>query len=294
MKKAIVIRAFSADPGFHAAADFLRSEADFACCFDEAAELGFEAVQLFLSPQGYLSLESDDLRAESIARLARSRGVELTSLEIEPFSFSLTDDDAEVRKQGERMVLRALEMAALMQAPGVLVVPGYVGLPWDASAKPVRYDLAYDRLHEALQTLAPAAEELGVTVLIENIWNMFLLSPLEMRRLIDEVASPRVAVLFDTGNVVQFGFPEQWIRILGSRIREVHLKDFRRAVGTVEGFVSLLEGDVDWPEVMAALDEIAFDGFLTAEVFPYRHHGDAVLLHTSETMDRLMGRDRRN
>ena len=101
--------------------------------------------------------------------------------------------------------------------------------------RPVRYDLAYDRLRSSLQTLGAAAEELAVTILIENIWNMFLLSPLEMRRLIDEVASPHVGVLFDTGNVVQFGFPEQWIRILGPRIKEVHLKDFRRAVGTVRG-----------------------------------------------------------
>jgi len=290
MKKAIVIRAFSADPDFLAAADFLQNEDDFARCFDRAVEFGFEAVQLFLSPQGYLSPESDDRRAEGIARSARSSGIELTSLEIEPFSFSLTDDDPDVRRQGESTVRRAMQVAAAMEAPGVLVIPGYVGLPWDPSAKPVRYDLAYERLRESLRTLAPTAEELGVTVMIENIWNMFLLSPLEIRGLIDEVASPRVGVLFDTGNVVQFGFPEQWIRILGSRIREVHLKDFRRAVGTVEGFVSLLEGDVDWPEVVAALAEIGYDGFLTAEVFPYSHHGDAVLAHTSETMDRLMNR----
>jgi hexulose-6-phosphate isomerase len=111
-----------------------------------------------------------------------------------------------------------------------------------------------------------------------------------MRSLVDEAASPRVGVLFDTGNIVQFGFPEQWIRILGSRIKEVHLKDFRRATGTISGFVSLLEGDVNWPEVMAALDEISYEGFLTAEVFPYAHHGEAVLAHTSETMNRLMKR----
>lgn len=290
MKKAIAIRAFSADPDFLAAADFLQNEDDFARCFDRAVEFGFDAVQLYLSPQGYLSLETDDRRAEGVARRVRASGIELTSLEIEPFSFSLTDDDADVRRQGESTVRRAMQMAAVMGSPGALVIPGYVGLPWDPSAKPVRYDAAYERLRESLQTLAPTAEELGVTIIIENIWNMFLLSPLEMRAMVDEVGSARVGVLFDTGNVVQFGFPEQWIRILGSRIREVHLKDFRRAVGTVEGFVSLLEGDVDWPEVMAALAEIGYDGFLTAEVFPYSHHGDAVLAHTSEAMDRLMNR----
>jgi hexulose-6-phosphate isomerase len=183
-----------------------------------------------------------------------------------------------------------MELAVAMGAPGVLVIPGYVGLPWDATVQPVRYDLAYERLRGALETLAGDAERMGVTIMIENIWNMFLYSPLEMRGLIDQVDSPRVGVLFDTGNIVQFGFPEQWIRILGSRIKEVHLKDFRRAVGNVSGFVSLLEGDVNWPEVMAALAEISYDGFVTAEVFPYPHHGEAVLNHTSESMDRLLKR----
>ncbi|MCX7887759.1 MAG: sugar phosphate isomerase/epimerase, partial [Verrucomicrobiae bacterium] len=117
-----------------------------------------------------------------------------------------------------------------------------------------------------------------------------LYSPLEMRGLIDEVGSPGVGLLFDTGNIIPFGFPEQWIRILGPRIREVHLKDYRRAVGTIHGFVSLLEGDVNWPEVMSALREIGYDGFLIAEVFPYRHYGGAVLAQTSEAMDRILGR----
>lgn len=288
MKKAIVIRAFSGSSNFLGGTEFLQHEDDFARCFDQAAEMGFEAVQLFLAKEGYLSLACDEGRAAAIARRARAAAIALTSLEIEPFSISLTDDDPDVRARGRGTVQQALRLAAVMEAPGVLVIPGYVGLPWDATVRPVRYDHAYDQLRECLRLLAPHAEQLGVPVLIENIWNMFLLSPLEMRQLIDEVASPQVGVLFDTGNIVQFGFPEQWIRLLGSRIREVHLKDFRRTVGTVAGFVGLLEGDVNWHEVMTALREIQYDGFLTAEVFPYAQLGDTVLLHTSQTMDRLL------
>ena len=96
--------------------------------------------------------------------------------------------------------------------------------------------------------------------------------------------------MLDTGNLIAFGYPEQWVRILGRRIGEIHLKDYRESVGGIGGFVGLLEGDVNWPEVMAALGEIGYDGFLTAEVFPYRHHGEAILRHTSESMDRIMGR----
>jgi len=97
-------------------------------------------------------------------------------------------------------------------------------------------------------------------------------------------------MLLDTGNLIPFGYPEQWIRILGVRVREVHAKDFREGVGGVAGFVNLIEGDVNWPAVMAALEEVHFDGFFTAEVFPYSHHGDAILRHTSESMDRILRR----
>ena len=292
MKKAIVIRAFSQDPDFQGGVQFLASADDFARCFDRAAKAGFEGVQPFVQRDGFLSLQAPEERAAAIARRAEDAGVELTSLEIQPFSFSLTDDDPEVRDDGIEVVTRSLRLAAAMGASGVLVIPGYVGLPWDRSAKPVRYDLAYERLRNALVELAPTAESLGATIMIENVWNMFLLSPLEMRAIVDEVASPNLGVLFDTGNVVQYGYPEQWIRILGPRIREVHLKDFRRAVGSVEGFVGLLEGDVDWPEVIAALEEIHYEGYLTAECFPYNHHGDTVLAHTSASMDRIMRRTR--
>jgi hexulose-6-phosphate isomerase len=113
-----------------------------------------------------------------------------------------------------------------------------------------------------------------------------------MRTLIDTVGSGRVGALLDTGNLIAFGYPDQWIRILGPRIKEIHLKDYRESAGGIGGFVGLLEGDVNWPEVIAALNEIGYDGFLTAEVFPYAHHGDAVLRHTSESMDRILGRNK--
>jgi hexulose-6-phosphate isomerase len=290
MKKAIVIRAFSQDPDFLGGAGFLASLSDFQRCFAAAAELAYEGVQPYIEPEGYFSLQSEEATIRAIAAAARRAGITLTSLEIKPFSYLFTDDDAVVRQAGLKIVRRAMQVAAAMEIAGVLLIPGYVGLPWDPKVKPVRYDLAYDRTREALQELAPAAEALGVSLLVENIWNKFLLSPLEMRSLIDQVGSPSVGTLLDTGNLIVFGYPEQWIRILGKRIKEVHLKDFRESVGGVGGVVNLLEGDVNWPEVIAALNEIGYEGFLTAEVFPYRHHGDAILRHTSESMDRILGK----
>lgn len=290
MKKGIVIRAFSGNPDFLGDAGFLNGPDDFSRCFDAAVEAGFEAVQLYVEREGYLSLASDLRVAEDIAARAARAGVALASLEIAPFQYSFTDPDPEVREDAKRVVCRALEIAATMGLPGVLVIPGYVGLPWDPSVEPIPYDQAYERTRAGLMEVAPDAERLGALVLIENVWNRFLLSPLEVRTLIDEVDSSHVGVLLDTGNVVLFGYPEQWIRILGNRVREVHLKDFKANVGTIEGFVQLLEGDVNWPEVMAALGEIGFDGFVTAEMFPYNHHGDLVLAHTSASMDVILGR----
>ena len=290
MRKGIVIRAFSDKPGFLASADFLTSVEDYARCFDRAAAAGFEGIQPFLQQEGFFSLQTEYQLLREIAAAARDAGITISSLEIEPLSYSLTDDDAEVRQVGHDTIRRAMEAAAEMEVGAVLVIPGYVGLPWDPSVKPVRYDYAYERTADGLRRLVPDADRLGVTMLVENIWNKFLLSPLEMRALIDGIGSDRVGVLLDTGNILQFGYPEQWIRILGSRIGEVHLKDFRQAVGTIEGFVALLDGDVNWGQVVAALEEIGYEGFLTAEMFAYKHHGDAIVAHTSEAMDRIMGR----
>ena len=292
MKKGIVIRAFSGNPDFLGSAGFLCTLADFERCFAAAAELGFEGVQPYVEPEGYFSLQTEDRTLQAISAAARQAGIVLTSLEIKPFSYLLTDDDAAIRAAGVALVRRAMQVAAAMEIPAVLVIPGYVGLPWDPSVKPVRYDLAYERTRQGLSELARDAERLGVSILVENIWNKFLLSPLEFRTLIDEIGSPHVGMLLDTGNLIAFGYPEQWIRILGRRIKEVHLKDYRESVGGVSGFVGLLEGDVNWPEVIAALGEIGYDGFLTAEVFPYHHHGDAVLQHTAQSMDRILQRTR--
>lgn len=290
MKKAIVIRAFSPRCDFLGDASFLSSLDDFARCFDKAVAAGFEGVQLFLEPEGYFSLQSDRTVAEGIAEAACRAGVALACLEIKPFSYSFTSDDIAVRAEALTTVRRAMEIASDMGIAGVHVIPGYVGLPWDRTAPTVRYDLAYERTRECLRQLVPSAEKLGVSMFLENIWNKFLLSPLEMRGLLDEVGSPHVGMLLDTGNVIAFGYPEHWIAILGQRIREVHAKDFRESAGGVTGFVNLLEGDVNWPAVMTALEDIHFDGFFTAEVFPYCHHSDAILRHTSESMDRILRR----
>jgi hexulose-6-phosphate isomerase len=115
----------------------------------------------------------------------------------------------------------------------------------------------------------PTAEKIGVTIAVENVWNKFLLSPLEMRGFIDSFKSKRVGAYFDVGNVLLTGYPEQWIKILGKRIKRIHIKDFKKSVGTVDGFVDLLKGDVDFTAVKKALAAIGYKGYVTAEMIPY-------------------------
>ena len=115
------------------------------------------------------------------------------------------------------------------------------------------------------------AEDLGIQILIENVWNNFLLSPIETARFIDELKSPLVGSYFDVGNVVRFGWPEQWITALGSRIKKLDIKEYSRKLqnqkGPYAGFgVKIGDGDCDWPAVMKALAKIKFSGWATAEV----------------------------
>ena len=148
-------------------------------------------------------------------------------------------------------------------ASSVLLVPAVVN-------KEVSYDVAYKRSQAEIRKAIPLAEELGVKIAIEDVWNHFLLSPLEAARYVDEFNSPAVGWHFDVGNILNYGWPEQWIRILGPRIQKLHIKEFslkkRDSQGLWKGFdVKLLEGDINWPAVMKALDDTRYHGWAITE-----------------------------
>ncbi len=158
----------------------------------------------------------------------------------------------------------ALDLAKLYGATSVLYVAGRVN-------EKKRYDVNYKETQEIIRAAIGYAEKTGIKILVENVWNNFLLSPLEMAQYIDELDSDAVGVYFDVGNVVRFGWPDQWIRILGKRIGKLDIKEYsrkkQRDEGLWKGFqVELGEGDCNWPEVRKALAEIAYTGWATAEV----------------------------
>ena len=180
---------------------------------------------------------------------------------------------------------KMLQISSWLGADTLLVIPGAVDVFFSPSAPVVPYDVVHERVRDGIGKVLSTAQKYKVAVGIENVWNSYLQSPLELRDLADSFLSQYVGVYFDVGNALRFGYPEQWITILGKRIKRVHLKDFKKAVGSAEGFVDLLEGDVDWPEVMKALKEINYEGPLTAEMIPlYAHHPMVRIKNSSNAM----------
>lgn len=253
--------------------------------FELSRAAGFDAVELNLNPLGGigLTLETTVPEAEAIRKLAEQYGIRLRSLSTGLLWGSpLSSADTSVREQGRGVVSKQLELASELGIDTVLVVPGVVNS--DTS-----YDDCYRRSQDEIRKLVPLAEKLGVSIGIENVWNKFLLSPIEMARYIDEFDSPYVGAYFDVGNVLQFGFPEQWIRILNQRIRKVHVKDFSTRVGNITGFVPLLAGDVNWTAVRAALREIGYDDVITAELSAYAQAPIQMIFDTARHMDVILG-----
>src|SRR3954463_12481019 len=196
---------------------------------------------------------------------AEKAGIKIHSvMNMDHWKYPLSSPDpATVEKSldGARVSIRN---AHLWGANTVLVVPAVV----DAGTS---YRDAYTRSQESIRKLLPLAQELKVIIAVEEVWNKFLLSPLEFARYVDEFKSPYVRAYFDVGNVVLYGYPQDWIRTLGRRIVKLHIKDFsfRRGAGSqdsVAKWVNLGEGDINWPEIHAALGEVGYKGTATLEL----------------------------
>lgn len=255
-------------------------------CLREAKNAGFDGIELSYSLDKEIRFDSTTADMKAIAHQAASLGIEIPSLASGVlWKYNIASEDAAERAEARKHLQRAMELASALGAEAVLVIPGFTG-PFQAGPPVVSdYEAAYGRALELLRGLAPLAERLGVTMAVENVWNKFLGSPLEMRDFIDAIGSPHAGAYFDVGNVMRTGYPEHWIRVLGPRIACVHFKDYKVNVGTLDGFVELLQGDVDYRAVMAALREVGYDGYAIAEVFPTKLAPQAVPLRAKQAMD---------
>jgi len=247
----------------------LEAKKPIAEAMQEAKELGFDAIELAVAGQGVLTDQTTQAQCEDIVAAARKIGIAISSVASgESWTYSPTANDPEHRARIIDFTRKALQITKWLGSDAYLFVPGAVDVFFLPDAEVIAYDVCYQRACEALRQILPSAEETGVAICIENVWNKFLLSPLEMRDFIDSFNSEMVRAYFDVGNVLLIGYPEQWIRILGKRIKRVHVKDFKCSIGTAEGFVDLLEGDVNFQTVKEALADIGYDGYVTAELLP--------------------------
>ncbi len=259
-----------------------------------AKKAGFEGIELSLNESGELSLSSSDQELAAIKAQLHEADLEIAGLATGLYwSYAMTSADQANRDKAIDIGKKQLEAAQALGVDAILVIPGAVGVDFIPGSEVVDYEYAYDRASEAIAKLVPYAKSAGVSIAIENVWNKFLLSPLEMRSFIDAQGSEYVGSYFDVGNTVHNGYPEQWIRILGARIKKVHFKDYRRQAGGLHGFVDLLAGDVNYPAVMEALRGIGYNNYVSAEMIPpYAFHSEQIIYNTSAAMDAILGRSR--
>jgi len=238
-------------------------------------DLGFHGVELD-SP--------NDLNKKEILEARDKTGLEIPgTVNSVHWNSPLSDPDPKVREKCVESMKLALRDTKEYGGTTVLLVPGVVN-------DKVSYDDAYRRSQEEIKKLLPIAEETGVKIAIENVWNNFLISPMEAARYIDEFESEMIGWYFDVGNIIRYGWPEQWIKILDKRILKLDIKEYSRKKQQEEGIwkgfdVKLNDGDCNWPVVMDALEEVNYSGGWGSAEVP---GGDRKRLQDiSERMDKI-------
>jgi L-ribulose-5-phosphate 3-epimerase len=230
--------------------------------FQLAKEVGFEGVEI--------GTITDPAAAQTIKEAAAKAGLTIHSvMNADHWRYPLSSADPEVVAKSVAGMETSLRNAKLWGCDSVLLVPAVVN-------PETSYQDAWTRSQKVIkERLLPLAQELKVVIGMEEVWNKFLLSPLEMARYVDEFASPWVKAYLDVGNMVFYGYPQDWVRTLGKRIHRVHIKDFKLDRGKGQFFwKNIGEGDVDWPEVRKALGEVGYEGWVTTEI----EGGDAAYL----------------
>ena len=238
--------------------------------FRLAKDAGFHGVEI--------NTVNSDEESEKLKVIADSVGLEIPSImNSAHWQFPLSSPDPEVRKKSVDGMMKSLASASIVGADTVLLVPAVVN-------EQVCYEDAYETSQKEIQQLAKVAEEKKVFIAIENVWNKFLLSPIEFARYVDEIQSEYVQAYFDVGNILLYGYPQHWIRTLGARIKKIHVKGFK--VGP-KAFTYLLDSDINWAEVMKALRDAGYDNYITAEMPPYSSFPEQMVYDTSGHLDKI-------
>ena len=247
-----------------------------------ARDAGFDGVELGnLNERGAVTPEMTDDQVKALRPLFEDTVPAHGMFAGDAWQVPLTSNDPAVRQRGLDLMYRSIEVGVLLGMSSLLIVPGIVN-------EEIPYDRAYDRAQEALRKLAERNKGTGLVPGIENVGNKLLLSPLETARFIDEIGDSAFGAYFDVGNILSIGYPDQWIRILGQRIKRIHVKD--RKAGPTGGGATLLAGDVPWDRCMDELRAIGYDSYLTAEIPQFKHHAAESARQISRSLDVIMGK----
>ena len=252
----------------------------------QAQSNGFDALELSVSNEGVINTNLSESECGAIRQKINDSGVFVDSIATGmSWGISPTSDDAEVRKNSIKLHQDAIRVASHLDCKALLFVPGVVKSP--ISPEIVRYDRALDRLREAINQMLPIAEELDVDLCMENVWNGFFYSPIELRDFVDSFESDKLGVYLDIGNLIGYQqYPPHWIELLNSRIKRVQIKDFQENFDWTGSFsfCDLGAGDVPWKETVSALKSIQYKSTIIAEMLPW---DETILSRTSVAMDQI-------
>lgn len=281
----------------------------FPACVDirealsRAADLGFDSFEVCLTAgreggrassdvtdaldiSGYYNrlcnIDSKEQDFLTLGKMAQDAGIKIGSVGgIVSFSvYPLSAIDEGTAQKGMDAVKKMIDAAQVLGADTVLVIPGML-------TEEMEYKEAYERVQRRIEILGAYAGDIKLA--IENVWNNFLYSPLELCRFVDEIGRKNVGVYFDIANARRFGYPEQWIRTLSHRIMGLHVKDYRMSVDNINGFTNVLDGDVNYLKVMESLKAVGYDGTMTVELIPPAHFMvDSTLEHARKVCGNLI------
>jgi L-ribulose-5-phosphate 3-epimerase len=285
--------AAAAAPAFASGARFTKSICSvifppgtpLAECFRRAKDAGFDAIEIRTAEE--VSLDSTPDQMKRLGDDARKTGIALASMWVsKPLADTpINSPDPAIRAQGVAAIEKCIELASQAGCGALLIYSARLG---SGATFQIGSQDTWDRVTDAFRKVIPAAAKAKVILTPENVWNKFLLSPLEMRTFVDQFRSPWLQTHFDIGNVMQYGYPQDWILTLGSRIKRVHVKDYKLSSRSEQGrFVGLLEGDVDWKAVMAALVKVDYRGTLSPEI-GYDKNDPDQLKKVSQALDKIL------
>lgn len=240
------------------------NELDFEGLFRNLSAAGFDGVELNLDhadrSRHSLTLEMTNAQLTQIRRFSEEYELPVSGISCSLYGGTpLSSRNSEDRSRARKILDAQLRFADFLGADGILIVPG--GPTEERSIRE-----CWDNNQESLLSMKDLITSGSARVGVENVWNNFFLSPMEMARFIDELNIPHLGAYFDVGNVALFSWPEYWIEILGKRICKIHIKDFKKTGGNAGHFTHLLEGSIRWGRVMQALKQTGYDGYLTAEL----------------------------